>query len=220
MDGCVFLAGHTVLAMTGVESDLTSFAGTWDSLPPDPYVEADTPYRFRRHGRLLIDGAGDVSVLPTGDYLQDPAHNPLFGGLSRRFAPVVWDDTGTRVLGALARTGVTRVLGLPGPVLINVHQIRILGGAGHAGTPVPEGRHRDGFDFISIHLIERDVDGGGVTTVVADADGSSTVMTLTEPLDSLFLDDRAYVHDTSPIEGDDRTVRRDVLLMSFERVDD
>lgn len=219
MDGCVFLAGRFLLARTGVEADLSAFAESWNGLPPDPYLTGAKPYRFRRHSRLLIDGAGVLSVLPTGDYLQASAHNPLFGGVSRRFAPMTWNDAAMRVVGALARTGVADVLGLLGPTLVNVHQIRILGGAGYAGKPVPEGRHRDGFDYISIHLIERDLDGGGVTTVVADADGSQKTMTLVEPMDSLYCDDRAFTHDTSPIEGHDRTVRRDVLLMSFERAD-
>lgn len=215
MDGWRFLPGHAMLALTDVKADLPAFADTWDDLPPDPYVPEPVPYRFRRHGRLLIDD-GRLSVLETGDYLQASEHNPLFGGVSRRFAPLIWDGTATRLLGAVARTGRDTVLALSGPTLVNVHQIRIVGGAGRAGTPVPEGRHRDGFDYISIHLIDRDVDGGGVTTVTADADGTATTMTLAEPMDSLYLDDRVFTHDTSPIEGRHRTVRRDVLLMSFE----
>lgn len=217
MDGYVFLPGRTVIARTNLSEDFSAFTQSWDDLPVDPYLGGSAPYRYRRHARMRLDECGSLSVQPADDYLQSPEHNRLFGGVARRFAPVIWDDTASSVIGGLAHFGVTEILGLSGPVLINAHQIRIVGGAGFAGKPVPEGRHRDGFQYISIHLIGRDVDGGGETTLVADADGSHFRMTFTEPLDTVYLDDRAFTHDTSPIEGHDRMVRRDVLLMSFER---
>jgi len=36
---------------------------------------------------------------------------------------------------------------------------------------------------------------------------------------TIYVDDRRFTHDTTPIVGNGRTVRRDVLLMSYERSD-
>jgi hypothetical protein len=206
-----------MLAATGAAADFAALAAQWELLPADPYLSGAAPFRFRRHGQVIFDAdADELTVLPPADYLQAAANNSLFGGMARRFAPVDWTPAVTRALTALVRHGVVRILGLPGRTLINLHQVRVIGGPRHAGTPVPEGVHRDGFDFISIHLIGRDVDSGGETTLLAD-DGHAVTTTLTEPMDAVYVDDRRFRHDTTAIAGHGREVRRDVLLMSFER---
>lgn len=210
--------GAGILAAVDQDADFTEFAAQWDTLPPDPYLTGGEPFRFRRHAKVVFDAEADeMTVLPHGDYLQAAENNSLFGGISRRFAPVDWTPSASRLISALVRISVARIIGLPGRTLVNLHQVRIVGGHGHAGTPVPEGRHHDGFDFISIHLIGRDVDGGGETSLYRGDEGSAITTTLAEPMDAVYVDDRLYCHDTSPIIGADRVVRRDVLLMSYER---
>jgi hypothetical protein len=209
--------GPEVLAAADAGADFAAFAAQWERLPADPYLAGDAPFRFRRHAQVIFDAdAGELTVLPPGDYLQAAANNALFGGIPRRFAALEWTPAVTRLLTALVRLSVTEILGLPGRTLMNIHQVRIVGGPRHAGTPVPEGVHRDGFDFISIHLIGRDVDGGGETTLLRD-DGEIVTTTLAEPMDAVYVDDRRFRHDTTAIAGHGREVRRDVLLMSFER---
>jgi hypothetical protein len=215
--GYRFVAGPDMLSAVDLAGDFTAMAAQWDGLPADPYLTGGRPFRFRRHARVLFDAHRDeMTVMPAADYLQAAANNLLFGGLPRRFAPVEWTPATRRLLTSLVRTSVAGMLRLPGQSLINLHQIRIFGGPQHAGTPVPEGRHRDGFDFISIHLIARDVDGGGETTLISD-DGHTARTTLAEAMDTIYVDDRRFSHDTTPIVGHGREVRRDVLLMSFER---
>jgi hypothetical protein len=215
--GYLLIKGPDMLAITDHSGDFAALAAQWDDLPADPYLTDDRPFRFRRHAQVVFDAdTDDVTILPPASYLQASGVNALFGGVPRRFAPVEWAPTAKRLLTSLIRTSVTQVLVLPGRSLINLHQVRIVGGPQHAGTPVPEGRHRDGFDFISIHLIRRDVDGGGETTLTADS-GYTTTATLTEPMDAISVDDRRFTHDTTPIVGNGRTVCRDVLLMSYER---
>jgi hypothetical protein len=206
-----------MIEMTKTAVDLPAFAAQWNELPADPYLTDGKPFRFRRHAQVVFDAdTGELTILPPADYLQAAANNSLFGGVPRRFAPVEWTPATSRLITLLVRASVGRVLRLPGRSLINLHQVRIVGGPRHAGTPVPEGRHRDGFDFISIHLVGRDVDGGGETTLVSD-DGCTATVTLAEPMDAVYIDDRRFSHDTTPIVGEGRQVRRDVLLMSFEQ---
>jgi len=213
--GYCFCAASDMTAKISSFQDFADFAAQWEDLPADPYLEGE-PFRFRRHARAVFDAdSGEVTFLPPGSYLQAAENNPLFGGISRQFAPIAWTAAGTRLAGALIRVSVTDVLGLHGQTLINLHQVRIVGGPQLAGAPVPEGPHRDGFDYISIHLIGRDADGGGETSLIADGRTAAT-MTLSEPLDAVYVDDRKYTHDTTPIIGRGRQVTRDVLLMSFE----
>ena len=216
--GFWLIAGPDMLAMTDRAGDFAALAAQWDDLPADPYLIGDRPFRFRRHAQVVFDAdTGEVAIRPPADYLQGAANNALFGGVPRRFAPVKWVPAPQRLLISLIYTSVAQVLRLSGRSLINLHQVRIIGGPHHAGTPVPEGRHRDGFDFISIHLIGRDVDGGGETTLVSD-NGYTATATLAEPMDAVFVDDRRFSHDTTPIVGNGRAVRRDVLLISYERL--
>lgn len=211
------LDGPETLAMIKQAEDLAALAAQWDDLPPDPYLTEANPFRFRRHAKAVFDADTDeVLILPPSDYLQATENNLLFGGVPRRFAPVEWTPAAERMLTSLIRASVAEVLQLAGRTVVNLHQVRIVGGPQIAGTPVPEGRHRDGFDFISIHLIGRDVDGGGETSLLSD-DGRTVITTLSEPMDSVYVDDRRFSHDTTPITGAGRTVRRDVLLMSYER---
>jgi hypothetical protein len=217
--GYRFFAGPDMLATTDPAGDFAAFAAQWDELPADPYLTDSKPFRFRRHAQVVFDAdAGELTILPSAAYLQAAANNSLFGGVRRRFAPVEWTAANRRLLTSLVHMSVARILRLPGRSLINLHQVRIVGGPHHAGTPVPEGRHHDGFDFISVHLIGRDVDGGGDTTLVSD-DGRTATMTLAEPMDAVYVDDRRFTHDTTPIVGNGREVHRDVLLMSFEQYD-
>jgi hypothetical protein len=210
-------SGQRMRKMADVTDDFAAFAEQWNNLPPDPYLTNGNPFRFRRHARVIFDADADaMEILPPGGYRQASENNSLFGGITRRFAPVEWTSPATRLVTALVRTSVIDVLGLPGRNLVNLHQVRIVGGPEHAGTPVPEGPHKDGFDFISIHLIDRDVDGGGETALFSE-DGNTTKLTLTERMESVYVNDRRMSHDTSSIDGHNRQVHRDVLLMSFER---
>jgi hypothetical protein len=84
------------------------------------------------------------------------------------------------------------------------------------GRPSPEGVHRDGFPFISIHLIGlRDVRVGGVTHLVRPSGEPVATHRISQPLDSVYLDDAALLHVVTPIVAGTGVAHRDVLLMSY-----
>lgn len=212
-----FLPGPSTFSAVSNHDGFAEFSQIWSDLPADPYVTTEPSYRFRRHARAAFDpGTAELRVLPDGEYLQTAAHNPLFGGMSRQFAAVPW-TAGTRaVLGSLIEISASQVLELPGPSLVNVHLVRIVGGPGRPGRPAPEGPHRDGFDYISVHLLGRAVDDGGETSVLDDTGTVLGTVTLRDPLDAIYVDDRRLRHYTSPIVATGRPAFRDVLLMSFQ----
>jgi hypothetical protein len=217
--GYIFVPGRTFAGWAGLGAEVDRFAREWDALPADPYTDA-APYRYRRHGVLVYQpGTGRPRLLPQRDYLQSVANNPLYGGVRRRFAQVRWTAVTEHVLSRLIAVGVDRVLRLASPTLVNVHMVRIVGDAVRAGTPAPEGPHRDGFDHISVHLIARDVDRGGETTISTEDGQPLSTVTLAEPMDVVYVDDRQLRHYTAPIAADGRPALRDVVLLSYEPYD-
>jgi hypothetical protein len=60
------------------------------------------------------------------------------------------------------------------------------------------------------------VEGG--ETLVLDHEGNELhVLTLSAPMDSLYMDDRRFRHYVTPIRADGRRCHRDMVLMSYER---
>ena len=216
-DGYVFIPGTALLKHDGLGNGLAALSAAWNELPIDPYIDTGTPFRRRRHARgFLRSGTTDMEILPPADYVQSTEDNPLFGGVKRRFAPVPWRPPIQASLTTLAAIGTRDVLGLDADVLVNMHFVRIVCGQGVNGDPAPEGPHRDGFDWISVHLIERRGITGGVTSVMTDSGTVLETAILTDPFDSIYIDDRRFVHHTTPISTEQELGWRDVLLMSYQ----
>lgn len=86
------------------------------------------------------------------------------------------------------------------------------------GRPAPEGIHRDGYHFGSIHLMRREnVDGA--ENLIYDLDRNLTDrLYLRLPLDSIYFDDAAILHAVTPFAPEDRSRRatRDMLILLYQ----
>ena len=80
-----------------------------------------------------------------------------------------------------------------------MHQFRIEAGVDNIGCPTPEGLHRDGVDWVSVMLIKRRNVQSGTTEIFYDQTKKSNKFTLTNPLDTVFLDDTRVRHGVTPI---------------------
>ena len=78
---------------------------------------------------------------------------------------------------------------------IQVHQIRIEVTPDTIVVPVPEGLHRDGHEFLAIHLVSRFGVVGGESVVCDSTEGEIARRTLDKPLDTLLINDKAVFHD-------------------------
>jgi hypothetical protein len=205
-------------------ADLAAFGANWDSLPPDLELVDGGRYRFRRYGRLRAatgpDGELRLGPLPHAMFRQDARHIPLYAGRERTFAPIpepllmhpamrgiVAFDLG--IAQRLAPDIRTWVVGL--------HMVRIVAEPDAAGSPTPEGRHRDGHRYVGMHLLARVDCAGGRSLVYANGGsaGPDVELTLLEPLDSLLVDDTVLEHEVTPIEGQGRRGLRDMLLVDL-----
>ena len=199
------------------DEELVPFSEFWNDLHLDEDLPDGATFRYRRYGRLRVEtGPHGVSldVLPHVSFRQDSI--PLWSGSERRFAPI--ED---RVLlhpgmAALVRfdTEVATELSDVRAWTVGIHQIRMIARPGVQGLPTPEGRHRDGHHFVGMHLINRVHCDGGESTIYPER-RDPVRLTLTDPLDSMVVDDRRVTHEVSPIRATGADGVRDMLFVDI-----
>ncbi|WP_170140882.1 2OG-Fe dioxygenase family protein [Allonocardiopsis opalescens] len=201
---------------------LDAFSQTWRDLPPDDYLPGNASYRLRRHARFILNpDSGRLQWVQDAGYFQHPTVNPLTGGIVRRFAPLLDGQARNPFLQALILRNASIFSActhaMPAAWEIDVHLIRITARPGVPGRPSPEGKHRDGFDYIALHHIGRENVTGGCTKIYDIEGALLKFRTFTGRLDSLYADDSRILHDVTPVVlgPDGPTGHRDMLLMSF-----
>jgi hypothetical protein len=156
-------------------------------------------------------------------HYQSRDHNPLNGGTERWFTPVadgVSDNGFTRgMLGDCARIFDAASSGGEKAWHVEMHQFRIEADRGQSALPTPEGAHRDDVDWVCVLLVNRCNVSSGITQIFDPAGRSLGEFTLTDPLDTVFLDDRRLLHGVTPIAPTDPALKafRDVLVLTFRR---
>ncbi|MHC8419244.1 2OG-Fe dioxygenase family protein [Streptomyces sp. NB004] len=221
------LADDDFVALPGTElagwfppADLERLAATWEHLPRDEAVSGGV-VRERRYGRLTATreatGEWRFAALPHRAFQQTAEHIPLHGGRARMFSPIPPETLTDPVLSALIALDldiISAVVPRTSRFEVGLHQMRVLATPGAPGSPTPEGRHRDGHDFIGMHLMGR-VHCAGGESVVHREGRPPTRMTLTERLDSLVVSDTRITHEVTPTVADGATGVRDMLLVDI-----
>lgn len=205
-------------------ADWRAFASSWDHLGLDTYMADGGRYRRRRFAAFQL-AAGEVARKPHQPHYQSRDYNPLHGGVERWFSPVLDDVIANRfcreIVGICAAIFEASSRGSEEVTLwhMEMHQFRIEAVGGQAGSPTPEGPHRDGVDFVCVLLVARHNVSEGVTQIFDPAGRSLGEFTLTNPLDAVFLDDRRVFHGVTPIGVTEPQTRgwRDVLVLTFRQ---
>ncbi len=204
-----------LLAHWDPEPGIAAFHEDWEALEGDSYVTEG--YRSRRYAVMRFAN-GTLAPLPLEPHFQQKAHNPLFGGRYRQFAPISDAFLESPSLHALVQKMVTTTKVQDATWRLQLHQFRIMA----PGDPTPEGFHRDGADFTLIMMIKSQNVTGGETLIGTDDTPNPTyTATLNRPGEALFLDDRHYKHKTSPIDAQDpqHPAFRDTFVMTMQRQD-
>jgi hypothetical protein len=84
------------------------------------------------------------------------------------------------------------------------------------GGPCPEGIHQDGFELISVHLINRFGIEGDTSTIYDNKKNVLAEIKLINSLDTLYAYDGKVLHYTTPFNVSGCSVGIDTLLMSYE----
>lgn len=201
-------------------------------MPVDTYMADGGRYRRRRYAVLSgagprgDDDAADETLLvaPPEPHFQSRAYNHLNGGIPRHFEPIPESVLGGPTFTTIALEGLAafRTLHPRGPVHVEAHQFRIEAQAGSVGQPTPEGKHRDGVDFVLVLLVRRVNVERGTTEIVDTGGAPLESFTLVSPCDLVLLDDRRVLHGVTPIVPHDPAAPafRDVLVVTYRSTSD
>lgn len=178
---------------------------TYPDLPADEFTPGDETYRFRRYDSFTLDPrTGALQVLPHQPYFQDTDINTVTGGIVRDFAPLTDAIANNPFLHELIRFDFAQ---FPldedqrnHPWQVDVHLIRVLARAGREGHPTPEGVHRDGAEYVTVHLAELDNVTGGEVSIYDDDKTFLDSFTLQNVMDAYLFQDSILWHGVTPIE--------------------
>jgi hypothetical protein len=201
-----------------------AFAASWNDLGVDAYMADNGRYRRRRFSVFAISAHGTARK-PHQPHYQSRDYNPLNGGIERWFPPLLDSTAENAALRAVLDLCFEMFHSLTPPALrpaswhVECHQFRIEARVGEEGRPTPEGLHRDGVDWVLVMLVARENIAEGVTSIHDSTRELIGRFTLTEPLDSAFVDDSRVFHGVTPVVPLDphRPAFRDVLVVTFRR---
>jgi hypothetical protein len=225
--GYAFIQGDAMRALLtecGTLVDWDAFADSWNRLELDRYMADGGRYRKRRHATYLASGEQPIARATHQPHFQTRDYNPLNGGVPRWFEPVepaVGTGASMQAILAFCRTLFDTLASLPAQHSwhIEAHQFRIEARSGEQGRPTPEGRHRDGVDYVLVLLINRRNIASGVTTIHSLDGQTLGQFTLTAPFDAALVDDARVAHGVTPVEPIDPVAPayRDVLVVTFRK---
>lgn len=222
-DGFAFVNAAAMRGMLEAHHELSDwplFAASWGDLAEDHYLARQGRYRRRRHATFEVWRDGEITLSAHQPHYQSLAYNPLQGDIERWFEPI---------LPAIAQGAcMQRILGFCRDFFgalapsvdqwhAEVHQFRIEAGPNVAGEPTPEGRHRDGVDYVLVLMVDRENVRSGTTTIHSPAGEELGSFTLTLPLDAALVDDARVLHGVTAVTPFDpaHPAHRDVLVVTL-----
>ena len=204
--------------------DWASFAESWNDLGVDAYMADGGRYRRRRFSAFEVS-AQSITRKPHQPHYQSRDYNPLNGGIERWFPPFKDEIASHVTLQSILRfcfslfDKLTPQESRPAAWHVECHQFRIEARSSEHGQPTPEGLHRDGVDWVLVMLVTRENIAEGVTSIHDANRKMIGRFTLTQPLDSAFVDDSRVYHGVTavvPIDAE-KPAYRDVLVVTFRR---
>ena len=173
-------------------------------LPPDEYVPGGAGYRFRRYGRFRFTPSnGELSRLLHQDYYQRAEINRVTGGFIRKFKPLLDTSFENPFLHELIRFDFRQfpvdACELSDDWEVHVHLIRVTADLNAQAYPTPEGIHRDGAAFVTVHLAELVNAQGGEVSIYDDEKKLLTSFRLEQVMDSYLFNDAILWHAANPI---------------------
>ena len=214
-----FVSADDFILSDNLSKSLNDFVKFWNSLALDTYLPKQHGTRLRCHGQFrYCPENSSIKAMPHSAYIQSKENNSLVGGIYRTFAPLQQDVYSNEFFLEFLKFNI-RALRLKSDKCwnINAHFVRIPCTTISAGVPCPEGVHRDGFSFVSIHLMNRMNISDAVTTIYDKNSQEIFSLVLNDTMDSIYAADNEVLHYTAPFFCDNaKDGYRDTLLLSYE----
>lgn len=194
----------------------------YPELPVDEFLPGGARYRFRRYDRFhFLPSTGELRLLPHEDYFQSKDINHVTGGIVRRFAPLTEAAVNNPFLKALITFDFDQ-FPLEDEAMreqvwqVDVHQIYVKSQPGENGQPTPEGVHRDGAEFVTVHLAALHNAAGGLVSVYDDDKNLLESFRLEQILDSYLFNDAILWHGVTPIQSVDGVNAAERGILTFD----
>jgi hypothetical protein len=201
------------------------FSKSWDHLKDDNYIPGFPIKTQRRIAKYYLEG--DLYWLSQDGNYHQCNQNCLFIDTTRSFTiadkEIALNPKLKMFLLGNLRRMIANTADAKHPCWrIILHQIRVYPCSGDGGSPAPEGIHQDGHDYVSIHLINKvNVEGADSMIYIPPTNSSPIIKTLSQPFDSLFLNDRKVLHAVSKLKikngFQEKDAYRDTLLIGYEK---
>jgi hypothetical protein len=184
-----------------------------DKTPHDHHFGEN--YRFRSMSRFeATSEPPGFRKLEGKPLFQSGQINPIknYGGIYRDYVDLPDELIGAEDFQRMVRLWLEE---LPVPMpRFSVHHIRTLA----PGAPTPEGRHRDGYEFVGIGVLQRQgIEPNSAVTRFWSRDKTEQVFEqVLHEGDFVIFDDRNHLHATSDVHlaADALTGTRDVLIFT------
>ena len=178
--------------------EVGAFENYFENMPFDPYVKGD--FRKRRFSSIKKDHFGNFEVMPHKKFIQSSNVNDLLGDVEREYdeleLDLIYSNEFKKMIDAFAElTGVNMYLNEVG-----IHQMRVLSSVYIKGEPAPEGRHKDGFDYIGIFCARRVQVSGGVSELFLNKEDQEPILEkMLEENEMLVVNDREVFHNATKL---------------------
>ena len=175
-----------------------AFENYFENMPFDPYVKGD--FRKRRFSSIKKDHFGNFEVLPHKKFIQSSNVNELLGDVEREYEELelelVYSNEFKKIVDAYAElTGINMYL-----TEVGIHQMRVLSSLYIKGEPAPEGRHKDGFDYIGIFCARRSQVSGGKSELFVNKEDKEPILDkILEENEMLVVNDREVFHNATKL---------------------
>ncbi|MEM7205795.1 MAG: 2OG-Fe dioxygenase family protein [Planctomycetota bacterium] len=180
----------------------------FDDLARDRYATAtDRRRRFSQYRGKFEGDRWRIERLPHRPFVQPLKYNSLIGGVLRDFEPIAED-----VAFLLEWTARHLELERDHDWQANLHMIRTRCSESAEGIVVPEGRHQDGHQYVTLMCVRRTNITGGRTYLYDASSGRQLTSLMLEAGECLLIDDRLVAHDTTPIQTSS-IGSRDMIVM-------
>jgi len=196
-------------------------------LPIDDYLPNNGKYRRRRYGRYyFLPATEELARLPHEDYFQDTDINNVTGGIVRKFAPLLDTTFENDFLQELIRFDFRQFpvaeSMLSDPWDVHVHLVRVTANAGEDGHPTPEGIHKDGAEFVTVHLAELVNANGGDASIYDNDKNHLASFRLNQVMDFYVFNDDMLWHKADPItpKSEAHQAIRSILTFDYHHAPD
>lgn len=205
--------------LTGSVTSLSNnLKKSFDILPVDPFqVSLKKPFRYRKFSNFKFKNHSVDSIL-NGKFYQTKKINRYVGGKTRIYKNI--DNLVIDEIIKLFKKEFQNYLIFKNYEL-GIHQIRIVSSKDIVGYPVPEGWHKDGFDFVILLNINTKNIVGGVSRIREKLnDNYDHFSKLLKSGEYIFINDSKFFHYADPINVKNINMKgsRDIFVFTIKKI--